>query len=119
MLVTCNACADMLLARDVWPQLLVYLGLPTGALLLGASAVWERAGLLAHGGGLSLMAAKPLHYGAAVLMGFLVNLSTAFAIKVTGSLTFKVGRSAASSGVSSTVLPHTCMITTQCYSRAA
>jgi hypothetical protein len=79
------------------PQLLVYLGLPTGALLLGASAIWERAGLLAPGGGLSLMAAKPARYAAAVLMGFLVNLSTAFAIKVTGSLTFKVGRLLASS----------------------
>lgn len=40
--------------------------------------------------GLALMAHKPLHYLAAIFMGFLVNLSTAFAIKVTGSLTFKV-----------------------------
>jgi hypothetical protein len=71
-------------------QVLVFLGLPTGALLLGASAIWEREGLLAHGGGLALMAHKPLHYAAAVFMGFLVNLSTAYAIKVTGSLTFKV-----------------------------
>ena len=69
-------------------QVLVYLGLPTGVLLLGASAIWEREGLLAYG--LSLMARKPVHYLAAVSMGFLVNLSTAFAIKVTGSLTFKV-----------------------------
>lgn len=68
--------------------MLVYLGLPTGVLLLGASAIWEREGLLAYG--LSLMAHKPVHYLAAVFMGFLVNLSTAFAIKVTGSLTFKV-----------------------------
>ncbi len=69
-------------------QVLVYLGLPTGVLLLGASAIWEREGLLKYG--LALMAHKPLHYLAAVFMGFLVNLSTAFAIKVTGSLTFKV-----------------------------
>ena len=69
-------------------QVLVYLGLPTGVLLLGASAIRERAGLLENG--LSLVAAKPAHYAVAVLMGFLVNLSTAFAIKVTGSLTFKV-----------------------------
>lgn len=68
----------------------MYLGLPTGVLLLGASAIWEREGLLAPGGGLALMANKPLHYLAAIFMGFLVNLSTAFAIKVTGSLTFKV-----------------------------
>ena len=54
----------------------------------GASAIRERAGLLENG--LSLVAAKPAHYAVAVLMGFLVNLSTAFAIKVTGSLTFKV-----------------------------
>ena len=69
-------------------QVLVYLGLPTGVLLLGASAIWEHEGLLKYG--LSLVAHKPLHYLAAVFMGFLVNLSTAFAIKVTGSLTFKV-----------------------------
>ena len=69
-------------------QVLIYLGLPTGVLLLGASAIWELEGLLAYG--LSLMAHKPLQYSAAVCMGFLVNLSTAFAIKVTGSLTFKV-----------------------------
>ena len=68
--------------------MLVYLGLPTGVLLLGASAIWELEGLQAYG--LSLMAHKPLQYSAAVFMGFLVNLSTAFAIKVTGSLTFKV-----------------------------
>ncbi len=67
----------------------MFLGLPTGLVLLGASAVWERQGLL--GGGLALMAAKPARYAAAILMGFLVNLSTAFAIKVTGSLTFKAG----------------------------
>ena len=57
-------------------------------LLLGASAIWELEGLRTYG--LALMAHKPLHYSAAVFMGFLVNLSTAFAIKVTGSLTFKV-----------------------------
>ena len=69
-------------------QVLVFLGLPTGVLLLGASAIWERAGLLESG--LSLVAARPARYAVAVFMGFLVNLSTAFAIKVTGSLTFKV-----------------------------
>lgn len=66
----------------------MYLGAPTGLVLLAASAIWEREGLLASG--LALMAHKPLHYLAAIFMGFLVNLSTAFAIKVTGSLTFKV-----------------------------
>lgn len=69
-------------------EVLVYLGAPTGLVLLAASAIWEREGLLASG--LALMAHKPLHYLAAIFMGFLVNLSTAFAIKVTGSLTFKV-----------------------------
>ena len=68
--------------------MLIYLGLPTGVLLLGASAIWELEGLQAYG--LSLMAHKPLHYSAALFMGFLVNLSTEIAIKVTGSLTFKV-----------------------------
>lgn len=66
----------------------MYLGFPTGVVLLGASAIWEREGLLANG--LALMARKPLHYLTAIFMGFMVNLSTAFAIKVTGSLTFKV-----------------------------
>ncbi|EIE19444.1 hypothetical protein COCSUDRAFT_67899 [Coccomyxa subellipsoidea C-169] len=69
-------------------EVLVYLGFPTGMVLLAASAIWEREGLLANG--LALMAHKPLHYLSAIFMGFLVNLSTAFAIKVTGSLTFKV-----------------------------
>jgi hypothetical protein len=69
-------------------QVLVYLGFPTSVVLLAASAIWEREGLLAKG--LALMAHKPLHYLSAIFMGFLVNLSTAFAIKVTGSLTFKV-----------------------------
>lgn len=75
-------------------QVLVFLGLPTGLVLLGASAIWERQGLL--GSGLALMAAKPARYAAAILMGFLVNLSTAFAIKVTGSLTFKASKRSSS-----------------------
>ena len=73
-------------------------------LLLGASAICELEWLQAYG--LSLMAHKPLHYSAAVFMGFLVNLSTAFAIKVTGSLTFKVG---ASSGI------HMCRCTAEVF----
>ena len=63
-------------------------GPPTAALLFAASFVWEREGLLARG--LALVAARPLPYVCAVLVGFLVNMTTALAIQATSSLTFKV-----------------------------
>lgn len=69
-------------------EVLVFLGPPTAVVLLAASAVWEWEGLVKHG--FQLMARRPLLYAAANLMGFAVNLSTAFAIKATSSLTFKV-----------------------------
>ena len=69
-------------------EILVYLGPPTGALLLAAAAIWEQDAFF--GPGLSLMAHKPVLYTAAILLGVGVNLTTAVAIKATSSLTFKV-----------------------------
>ena len=63
-------------------------GPPTAALLFAASFVWEREGLLARG--MALVAARPLLYTCAALVGFLVNMSTALAIQATSGLTFKV-----------------------------
>ena len=69
-------------------EILVYLGPPTGALLLAAAAIWEQEALM--GPGLTLMARRPILYSAAILLGVGVNLTTAVAIKATSSLTFKV-----------------------------
>lgn len=69
-------------------EVLVYLGPPTAALLFGASYVWESDGLLDRG--FELVLARPAIYLCAVLMGFVVNMSTAKAIQATSSLTFKV-----------------------------
>ena len=70
-------------------EMTVYMGPPTGVLLLAAAAVVEREGLL-HGGGLSIAAAHLPAIAAALLTGFLVNATTAAAIATTSSLTFKV-----------------------------
>ena len=82
---------QLLLARLKYNALevLVFMGPPTAAVLLAASTVWEWDGLT-RGGGFRLMAAKPALYGTAMCMGFAVNLSTAFAISATSSLTFKI-----------------------------
>jgi len=69
-------------------EVTVYLGPPTAALLLAASYLWEREGLTRVG--FALVAAKPLSYAFALVLGFAVNMSTALAIQATSSLTFKV-----------------------------
>ena len=68
----------------------MYLGPATGAVLLTASAWWEWDGMVAPGGGLDIMARKPVAFATALATGFLVNLTTAFAIRTTSGLTFKV-----------------------------
>lgn len=70
-------------------EMTVYMGPPTGALLLAASAVVERNGLI-RGGGFSIAAAHAPAIAAALFIGFLVNATTAAAIATTSSLTFKV-----------------------------
>jgi len=62
-----------------------------GALLLACAAVWERDALL-PGKGLAIAARNPLGFAAALCMGFFVNLTTAYAIQMTSSLTFKARR---------------------------
>jgi hypothetical protein len=62
-----------------------------GALLLACAAVWERDALL-PGRGLAIAARNPLGFAAALCMGFFVNLTTAYAIQMTSSLTFKARR---------------------------
>ena len=69
-------------------EILVYLGPPTGILLIISAAYYEQEALF--GSGLSLIAGKPVLYAAAILLGVGVNLTTAVAIKATSSLTFKV-----------------------------
>ena len=72
-------------------EVLIWLGPPTAAVLLAASLVWEWEGLTKpHGGGFQIMASKPLLFAAAMFMGWAVNMSTAFAISATSSLSFKV-----------------------------
>lgn len=66
-----------------------YMGPPTGAMLLAASAVVERRGLVDRGG-LALAARHAPLVAVALATGFLVNATTAAAIRTTSSLTFKV-----------------------------
>ncbi|KAK9829753.1 hypothetical protein WJX72_007680 [[Myrmecia] bisecta] len=68
-------------------EVLVFLGPPTAALLLAGAYIWEWEGLT-HGG-FQLMQRSPLLYLLAIFTGFAVNITTAFAIKTTSSLTFK------------------------------
>jgi len=68
-----------------------------GALLLACAAVWERDALL-PGKGLEIAARNPLGFAAALCMGFFVNLTTAYAIQMTSSLTFKGRRPAPARG---------------------
>jgi len=72
-------------------QVLVYMSPACGALLLACAAVWERDALL-PGKGLEIAARNPLGFAAALCMGFFVNLTTAYAIQMTSSLTFKARR---------------------------
>ena len=69
-------------------EMVVYLGPPTAILLGSASWLLEGQGLKEYG--VSRMQRRPLFYLAALLGGFGVNLSTAFAIQASSSLTFKV-----------------------------
>ena len=69
-------------------QVLVYMSPACGALLLACAAVWERDALLPSRG-LAVAARNPLGFSAALCMGFFVNLTTAYAIQMTSSLTFK------------------------------
>ncbi|KAK9846011.1 hypothetical protein WJX81_008360 [Elliptochloris bilobata] len=70
-------------------EVLVYMSPACGALLLACAAVWERDALLPSRG-LAVAARNPLGFTAALCMGFFVNLTTAYAIQMTSSLTFKV-----------------------------
>jgi drug/metabolite transporter (DMT)-like permease len=70
-------------------EVTAYMGPPTGLLLLAAAAVTERDGLL-HRGGLALAVAHAPSIALALFMGFLVNATTAAAIRNSSSLTFKV-----------------------------
>ena len=69
-------------------EVLVYLAPPTAVVLFAAAAVFERSGLESRG--FALIAERPLAYLAAVVMGFVVNITTAKAIQATSSLSFKV-----------------------------
>ena len=69
-------------------QVLVYMSPACGALLLACAAVWERDALLPSKG-LAVAVRNPLGFTAALCMGFFVNLTTAYAIQMTSSLTFK------------------------------
>ena len=72
-------------------QVLVYMSPACGALLLACAAMWERDALLPSRG-LAVAARNPLGFTAALCMGFFVNLTTAYAIQMTSSLTFKARR---------------------------
>eukprot|EP00884_Botryococcus_braunii_P022451 jgi/Botrbrau1/8890/Bobra.0148s0010.1 len=69
-------------------EMLVFLGPPIGGVLMASSLVWEWRGILDSG--FSIMLAEPLIFAVSAVMGFFVNLSTAWAIQTTSSLTFKV-----------------------------
>ena len=69
-------------------ETVVYLGPPTAILLASASWMIESEGLSSTG--LACIQRRPLLYVLALLGGFGVNLTTAYAIKTTSSLTFKV-----------------------------
>lgn len=71
-------------------EALVYLSPCTGAVLSIGALIMERQGLTAPGGGFYKVSCKPLLYLLAAGGGFLVNLTTFWAIKATSGLTFKV-----------------------------
>ena len=71
-------------------EALVYLSPCTGSVLAVGALLWEREGLAAAGGGLYKVSCKPHVYLLAAAGGFLVNLTTFWAIKATSGLTFKV-----------------------------
>lgn len=85
-------CIQLLLGRLRFNQaeVLVYLGGPTSVLLLVASSLHERAGLLEADGGLDLVRQGSWIFLASMGMGALVNFATALAIQHSSSLTFKV-----------------------------
>lgn len=69
-------------------EVVIFLGPAAGAALLAAAAVWEREGLISNG--FEIMARQPGLFVGAFSLGFLVNLSTFFAIRKTSGLTFKI-----------------------------
>ena len=71
-------------------EALVYLSPWTGMCLILGALLWEWDGLTSHGGGMYKVSCKPHLYVLAAAGGFLVNLTTFWAIKATSGLTFKV-----------------------------
>lgn len=71
-------------------EALVYLSPCTGGLLAIGGLLWEWDGLTAPHGGFAKVYDKPHLYLSAAAGGFLVNLTTFWAIKATSGLTFKV-----------------------------
>lgn len=71
-------------------EVLVFLGLPAAILLLLASAIFERKGLVHTWPGFAASPHGIQMLAASMFMGTLVNLATALAIRTSSSLTFKV-----------------------------
>lgn len=71
-------------------EALLYLSPCTGSLLAVGALLWEWDGLTAPDGGFDKVCQKPSLYLLAAAGGFLVNLTTFWAIKATSGLTFKV-----------------------------
>ena len=71
-------------------EALLYLSPCTGGLLAIGALLWEWEGLTEPHGGFYKVYQKPLLYSFAAAGGFLVNLTTFWAIKATSGLTFKV-----------------------------
>lgn len=71
-------------------EALVYLSPCTGICLALGAVLWEWDGLMSPYGGMYKVSCKPQLYMLAAAGGFMVNLTTFWAIKATSGLTFKV-----------------------------
>lgn len=71
-------------------EALVYLSPATGVCLALCSALFEWDGLIAPHGGFSIALSNPVRFALAAAGGFVVNLTSYWAIKATSGLTFKV-----------------------------
>jgi len=84
-----SCCLPVCACRYNSGDVLVYVGIPTAATLIGSSLLFERqAGLIQAFQ--ALLPTKPWTFVQAGFMSALVNLSSYLAISTTSSLTFKV-----------------------------
>lgn len=84
--------AQKLLGGDSFntAEVLLYIGGPTGVLLILCSFLFEAPGIYDPVRGLPLVLNQPIPFLGASLVSFLTNLTSYYTIKTTSSLTFKV-----------------------------